>query len=260
MEQDRLARKHKKKLSAFFLHQKTLALNGFAKLQHYFVEEKSPDKLQKAIPIPSILDGWDGTWGDISDISYDDLQKIVLSAESDGMQAGMDQLKNLFKITGVDPVKGSTFDLKNPRAVAWFKKFGGSVDYIKGIQKTTSDQVKTIIQQAIDEGWSYGKTAKAISDQFDEFSRDRAERISIYEIGNAYEEGNMEFAQGLKEAGIEMLKQWNTSQDEKDCDICLENLEEGYIPLDQYHASGHQQPCAHVSCRCWESYEQAPTE
>jgi len=260
LEQNRLARKHKKKLSAFFKEQKTLALNGFAKLRHYFVEEKSPAKLSKATPIPSILDGWDGTWGDISDISYDDLQKIVKLAESEGMQAGIDQLKNLFQMSGVDPVAGSTFDLSNPRAVAWFKKFGGSVDYIKGIQKATSDQVKTIIQQAIDEGWSYNETAKAISDQFDEFSRDRANLIAVTEIGNSYEEGNRSFADSLAEAGIHIVKSWQTSKDDKVSDGCQENEDAGWIELDEPFPSGDQQPLRFPGCRCYAIYEQASTE
>ena len=253
-EVDVLARKYRPKFTRFFLHQKTLTLGRFKDYRFLFTEEYRTLREETRPNEFLTTHDWDGLWQDIDRATFDDLQKIIAQVEGEGVLKGAAfGLNQIGTITPDSP----TFSLANPRAVQWFMQNGGSVDKIKGINKTTGDQIRAIIAKAIETGQSYNKTAKEISDKFDGFSRERAQTIAVLESGNAYEEGNAEFARSIADEGITMVKRWNTSADEKQCDVCQGNEDEGPIPINQYHQSGHQQPCAHPGCRCYETYEQA---
>jgi len=258
LEIDRIATQHKPRFAAFFRNQKTRTLEEFRKYQFLFTE--SYRALREEVRPNEFLTthDWDRLWQEVGRDTFDELQKTIVNTEADGLIKGALQFKKIL------PTDKTTFNLANPRAVEWFLKNGGSVDYIKGINTTTSNQIKTIIRQAIDEGWSYTQTAKEISDKFDEFSRERAKSIAIYETGSAYEQGNMLFAQSLEDDGIRMVKTWMTSHDDQVSEGCQENEDEGPIPINQYHRSGHMQPPRFPGrggsggCRCYEIYEQAP--
>jgi hypothetical protein len=252
-EKDRIAARHKKKFAAFFRKQRDLVLAEMEKNQFLFSE--SYRQLAEASPVDFTVQNWDRIWDIIAHNSTDELQRLIINAEADGMQAGATRTGKILSMTG--PLPTNTFNLANPRSVAWFQQNGGSVDLIKGIQTTTGDQIKTIIGKAIDSGQSYTKTAKEIRESFDGMTRQRSITIATNEVGNAYEQGNMEFAQSLRDNGVVMVKRWNTSGDELVSEVCQRNEDEGLIPINQYHQSGHQQPLAHPNCRCWESYEQA---
>lgn len=253
-EKDRIAAKHTPKVAEFFRKQKTAVLKELEKNQFLFTE--SYRKLAEGPNELFTTADWGRIWDVIAHNSTDELQRIIVNAEVDGMRAGATRSGKILSMTGPLPV--NTFKLANPRSVAWFTQSGGgSVDLIKGIQQTTGDQIKTIIGNAINTGQSYGKTAQEIRESFDGMTRQRSITIATNEVGNAYEQGNMEFAQSLKDNGITMVKQWNTSGDDLVSEICQMNEDEGPIPINQYHQSGHQQPLAHPNCRCWESYEQA---
>jgi hypothetical protein len=156
------------------------------------------------------------------------------------------------------PGKGGSFDLANPRAVNWFLDKGGSVDYIKGINRTTGDQMKTLIGKAIDNGQSYTQTAKQISQKFDGFSRSRAQMIATHESAQAYEAGNRMIIDTVADTGIQMQKKWMTSGDDLVTPECTANGAEGWIPLKQSHKSGHQEPPRFPRCRCYEIYQEVP--
>ena len=252
---DRLAATHRKNIAYFFRAQKAMVMKQIGKRTLSSPTGRTRELADN--PWNLTTDEWDRLWQNVANRTTPELQKIIASAEADALHAGANNFK--LAIVGVDPSKkaGTTFNLANPRAVQWFQRNGGSVDYIKGIQSTTSSQIKTIIQDALDTGQAYGETSKKISQAFDGMSRDRAQRIAVYETGNAYEAGNRQFADSIAVDGVEMEKMWQTSEDEKDCDICDGNEAEGWIPIDQAHQSGHQEPCAHVGCRCFEVYRQA---
>jgi uncharacterized protein with gpF-like domain len=151
----------------------------------------------------------------------------------------------------------TTFTLSNPRAVAWMRKNGGSVDYIKDIQQTTADSLKQVITTGLDEGWSYNTTAREIQKLYDEpISRDRAQLIAVTESARAYEAGNHAFAQSIEDEGIAMEKQWTTSHDDRVSDGCAENEAAGWIPLDEAFPSGDQEPPRFPGCRCYCMYRQ----
>lgn len=250
LEKNRISRKHEKKISGFFQKQKALVLKKLPKFEHYFTEEV---KLQQVKNPKRIIDEFQRTFMDIADDTEAELQKVILEAERDGLAAGAAQIKNTISISGVEL---GSFDLANPRAVAWFKQNGGSLKYIKDIQSTTRDQLKTLITNALDTGQSYTKTAKQVTDKFDEFSRSRAQMIATNETGNAYETGNRIIVDTIAQE-IKMQKHWMDSGDELVTPECLANSADGWIPLNEEHSSGHQQPLRFPRCRCYEAYREA---
>lgn len=149
-----------------------------------------------------------------------------------------------------------SFTLKNPRAVSFLAEYGAQ--RVTMINETTRQYIKTVITQGVEEGWSYDKTAKAITERYSEFAvgkpqqhiKSRAHLISITECGEAYVEGNMEVAQDLEDAGLTMVKKWSTVGDSKVSDGCRDNEAVGWIPLNQAFPSGHQRPLRFPGCRC----------
>lgn len=251
---DAIARKHRPKISAFFRNQKAITLERFKEYQFLFTE--SYRTLREEVHPNELFTthDWDRLWQDIDRDTFDELQKIIAGIEGESVLKGAAfGVNQIGKITPDSP----TFSLANPRAVAYFMRTGGSTAYISGIQQTTSDQIKILIGHAIETGQAYTKTAKEISDTFDGFSRERAQRIAVNEATHAYENGNLIFAQGLVDEGINMEHAWNTSGDEKVCDTCNENEAVGYIPIDEPFPSGDIVPPAHLGDRCYATYRQA---
>lgn len=157
-----------------------------------------------------------------------------------------------------------SFDLKNPRAVAYIKAHGA--DLISQINDETRRMSKSILQQAAEEGWSYQKTARALVAEYDGFGADvpyrgmsnRGEFISVTELGQGYEEGNFIPIQDLMEGGVSMEKQWDTAPELSKtgpCADCQGNADEDWIPADQAHQSGDDHPLAHPDCYCDEYYQ-----
>lgn len=150
----------------------------------------------------------------------------------------------------------ASFDLANPRAVKYLQDYGARM--VTKIDDTTRAYLQTLITQATHEGWSYKRTAEAIIERYQDFAvgrpqahiDSRAHLVAVTETGNAYVEGNLQVAQELAAAGIEMEKYWSTVGDDKVSDGCRENEAAGWIGLDQTFPSGHQRPLRFPGCRC----------
>jgi len=149
-----------------------------------------------------------------------------------------------------------SFSVNHPAAVQYLKDHGAEL--VRGINATTRDYLRTVLVQAAEQGWAYGKTARAIKERYREFSvgvpqrhiRSRSELIAVTEVGNAYEHGSLIAAQDLASGGLVMEKFWSTVQDDRVEEHCRTNEGEGWIPLDQTFSSGHDRPLAHPACRC----------
>jgi len=243
----RLARPQRKKLSTFFLLQKQFVLDVLNEKQYLFSES-----FRRLAEVQYTLNDFNSAWDDIADKTEFELQTIITQTEAAALTKGAAMAETMFV-----PGKGGSFDLQNPRAVNWFLERGGSFDYIKGINRTTGNQLKTVIASALDEGWTYNKTAKAINQRFSAFSVQRAQNIAVYETGSAYEAGNRMFIDSVADTGIVMEKSWQNSGDELVSDGCLQNSADGWIPLNQAHSSGHQQPPRMLRCRCYEIYRES---
>jgi len=154
-----------------------------------------------------------------------------------------------------------SFDLKNPRAVAYLREHGAAL--VTRINETTREEIKRIVTQGVDEGWSYDRMAKEITKRFEEFAigkpqqhiRSRAHLVAVTEAGEAYEAGNWIVAQDLRDAGVEMEKYWSTMGDDRVSAGCQANQADGWIPIDQEHSSGHMHPLRFPGCRCDELFQ-----
>lgn len=149
-----------------------------------------------------------------------------------------------------------SFSLENPRAVAYLRDHGAEL--VAGIEQTTRDEIRTILTQAADEGWSHDKAARAIGQRFTEFRvgrpqehvRSRAHLVAMTELGNAYEHGNLAAAEQAHADGIQMEKSWLTAHDDRVSDDCRANEEAGWIGIADAFPSGAQRPLQHPGCRC----------
>jgi len=160
----------------------------------------------------------------------------------------------------------SSFNLKNPRAVAWLEEHAAE-KVAADVEDTTRRYIATVVTKGVEEGWSYDRTAAAITARFAEFAEgsplahieSRAHLIAVTENAYAYEKGNAIVAATLAEAGLPMQKAWLTVDDDKvDEADCLPNEGEGWIPLDQTFQDGSDEPPAHPGCRCTIAYQQVP--
>lgn len=131
-------------------------------------------------------------------------------------------------------------------------------DRIAGIDETTLNLLRPLIEQAIAENWAYTKLAKEIRKLFKDFGRavhqrhlrDRAELIAVTEIGQAYIDGQLDNAQRLARGGANLEKSWLTVGDDRVSAGCRGNAGAGWIPLAQAFPSGHGGPLRFPGCRC----------
>jgi len=254
-EKDAIARKYLPKFKTFFTHQRNVFLREFDSYKDLFPERASRSPLaSKLIEADRqlTLTDFDSAWSQTELETTLELQGIILAEEYESMEVGYEISKSLFA-SGT----GGSFDLANPRAVAWYSQNGGSLGYIKDIQATSKTQLHTIITKSLDEGWSYNKTSQVIREKFTDFNRYRAQLIATNEAAQAYEAGNRIFIEGVSDMGVIMEKMWNNSGDEKVSDGCIQNTNDGWIPLNREHSSGHQNPPRFPSCRCFETYREA---
>lgn len=162
-----------------------------------------------------------------------------------------------------------SFSLKNPRALAYLETHGAEL--VKQINETTREQLRHVVNHALDNGWSYKKTALSIQKRFagyydpgswwnfdaprpQKHIDSRAHLIAVTEAGNAYEEGNYIVVQDLADAGLKTEKFWSTMGDDRVSEGCRANEAEGWISSEQNHISGHAHPLRFPGCRCDEMY------
>ncbi|MFP5371418.1 MAG: phage minor head protein [Actinomycetes bacterium] len=149
-----------------------------------------------------------------------------------------------------------SFDLANPRAVDYLRERG--LTQVRRIRNTTRETLRRILAQAADEGWSYGRTAKAIRDRYTHFSVERARNIAVYELGDAYEAGNRLVADDLSAGGLVMEKSWLSAGDARVRADHRQNAAAGWIPIGDAFPSGHDRPPTDPRCRCAALYRRKP--
>jgi hypothetical protein len=220
-----------------FRRQGKLFVTEFGALRRLFQESIAP-----ADWIPLLDSAFDGT----QDLFASPIEAAAAAALEAGWSAG-----------ATDLAIGTSFNLRNPRAVAYLHEYGAR--QVTKINDTTREYIKTVVEQGVDEGWSYDRMAKAITERYSEFAvgkpqahiDSRAHLIAVTEAGEAYEHGNLLVAQDLADNGIAMQKHWLTVGDSGvDPDICRANEDQGWIPLAQPYQSGHDRPLGHPACRC----------
>jgi len=159
----------------------------------------------------------------------------------------------------------SSFALKNPRAVEWLKT--NAATDVAGVGETTKGYIRTLMTKAVDEGWSYDRTAKTLIARFEQFAvgmpqahiDSRAHLIAVTESAKAYEVGNAQVVGDMMSQGVPMVKSWLTVGDDRVDPDCEDNEGQGWIPAEDAFATGDDQPPAHPACRCSTAYSVDPT-
>lgn len=195
------------------------------------------------------------------------------AATAGPMVKALDQAARASLIQGIkqaridlgNPQELISFGPRSPEAAIVMRRRGAN--RIAGINDTTRSQVRTILTQAVDEGWTYQRTEKALTDLYAGFSTSapqkhlqvglpkgqlgtRARLIAVTETATAYEEARMLSAGRLQAAGIAMQKRWITAGLDRVCSVCEAGEGQGWVPLDQAFDNGFDSPPAHPGCRC----------
>lgn len=203
---------------------------------------------------------WDGAWVSLFDEAATVTFRMFFTPIQRSARAALQNAaEELIANIAID----YSFNLRNPRATVYLAEHGASL--VSSINETTRDYIKTIVRQGADEGWSYTRIAKAISERFEEFAvgkpqahiESRAHLVAVTEVGNAYEAGNEIVIRDLTDAGLRMEKKWLTLGDDRVSDGCRENEQEGWIPSGVPHVSGDMHPLRFPGCRCTELYRRA---
>jgi hypothetical protein len=178
---------------------------------------------------------------------------------------------------------GISYSLKNKEAIKWLKNkkifetapvdspewtkardFLRLSDYRGNIDFTTKEKIKTILEKAANEGWSYQKTSKLIQEQGEAgvFSQRRGEEIAVREIGIAYEEGKKQVMDESckKNSDREHTKAWSTANDGKVRASHMQNQKQGWIEYDKnFKGTGDSHAPSHeYGCRCATLYRIGP--
>ena len=236
-----------------FVAQGKAFVKRFAKLQSHFAEAMV---LELPPPVPE--DEWGPLFSQSAAETLGDFVDPIQASAEIALEAGAAAV-----VDGM-PAIDYAFNLKNPRAVRYIKAHGA--DLVTGINDTTRSSLRTLLQNAADEGWSYSKTARQIRTQFDGFAgklpqahiADRATLIAVSETGNAFEAGGAIVVSDLQDAGLTMQKRWLTVGDARTSEGCQANQDEGWIPFDDPFPSGDMQPLRHPACRCTTQYRREP--
>ena len=232
-------------MSKAFRAQGRAFLKGFAKLKPLFESV-------------ALREDWsDDDWLEVFDDAAQSTHTAFLRPIQKGVQTAL--MAGANNIIGQVDAKLS-FSLRNPRAVSYIEEHGAAL--VSDIEDTTRGYIKTLMRQAADEGWSYNRTAKALTERYSEFAvgqpqehiESRAHLIAVTEIGDAYEAGSDIVVRDLQDSGVEMEKSWLTVGDDRVSEGCQENADDGWIPYDDPHSSGDMHPLRFPGCRCTELY------
>lgn len=98
-----------------------------------------------------------------------------------------------------------------------------------------------------------GAAREDIAKLIAEWATARAQTIAEYEVSQAYHSGAGAAARLIgQQQGVQVEKAWDVDTDP--CEVCLGNVDDGWIPEDILFASGESEPPQHPNCRCSLSY------
>lgn len=192
---------------------------------------------------------WESRWEAIENATRRDLETTLDAQYPRAMGAGATHAI-------ADCAATISFSVRHPDAVAWMA--GRSADRVAAINATTRDGLRTLLANAVDQGWSWTRTARAIEAQFAGFSgsvpqsflRTRAELVAVTEMAEAYEHGQSVVRGDLEGLGLAVEKSWLTVGDDRVSADCLSNQGQGWIPNADSFGSGASSPPEHPGCRC----------
>ncbi|OGO03989.1 MAG: hypothetical protein A2Y91_03420 [Chloroflexi bacterium RBG_13_54_8] len=252
-----------KGIKRVFSHQESIFLKQFEKYQTEFSEALNQDDLDKIMA--KVAKETQEEMGEIIMTAGGKAMELAANARLAEMGIGKPPVKTAIGLATPGEFEGIgiAFDLSNPKAVEWLAN--NAALRVTQIDDTTRETIGRIVKQGVDEGWSYNKTAKEISSRFEEFRvgkpqehiASRAHLVAVTESANSYEVGNKMVIDQMTEAGLKMVKKWQTVNDNKVSDECQRNQDDDWIAVDQEHTSGDMHPPRFPGCRCDELYQRA---
>ena len=229
-------RKLEAAMSKAFKKQGAAFLKAMSKYKGQFAEASSPATMANAYdPIP--------TWAEMT--------KAMQDAIGDGLEAGGDGLMDALDIPK-DDLTGFGFDVMNPEAVKYAKEH--AAEQVTKINDVTKGRMRSLIGQATEEGWSYGRLAGQIKSRFDGMTSTRARTIASHELRDAYEHGQRVMIDRLGKFGLPMETKWLTAGDSRVRDEHRDSQAEGWQDVGYTFASGSENPPTDPGCRCTSLY------
>ena len=225
------------RIALIIKRQGDITLKEFARLEKIFEEKAENANLNTAISIAQM---------ETRQAFIDALIGPMQIASALGGQTLSKQLGIKLSFNPVDPATHAYLQEK-------------AASQIAGIDETTRSRLNTIIEKGYGEGKTYTQIARDLKQDFAEYSLPgggpRAKLIAVTEIHEAHEGTKEAMTRQIAAAGFKMLKFWLTLKDERVCtEMCVPNMKDGWIPIDQPHSSGHTRSPAHPGCRCVQLY------
>ena len=148
-------------------------------------------------------------------------------------------------------IKGFKFDASSKTAVDWAAEH--AADLIDGISKTTRDDIKDLVETAMEGNFDVDELAGEISSILGDDAR--AEKIARTETIRAANKGQQEAWDQAAEAGLLTGKEkqvWIATPDDKTCPICegLDGTEAAMGEEFEGEEDSYDGPPAHPNCRC----------
>jgi len=231
-----LEKKLDKDFRQAFQKQKSIFLSRFETLRSEFQEAD----------IQTTLDSVFGP-------AFDETESLMTGSIEEAAEAA---ITAAYKHRSVEAGISYAFNKQNRKAIAYLKRH--AAESVSQINETTRDEISRIIVKGQEAGWSYDKTARAISKKFSDFAigrpqahiDSRAHLVAVTEAAEAYEDGSRLVVDEITAAGIEMEMRWSNVGDLRVSDGCLENSAAGWIPVTSTFPSGHKHSPRFPGCRC----------
>ena len=232
------ARKLEAAMAKAFAKQGASFLKAMDKYKGQFAEAVSPNTMANAV-----RPGHTATWSEMT--------KAMQEAIGEGLEAGGDGLMNALDIPS-DDLLGFGFDVMNQEAIKYAKDHAAA--QVTKINTTTMERMRSLIGQATEEGWSYGRLAGQIKNRFEGMSSTRAKRIASHELRDAYETGQRVMIDRLGKHGLPMETKWLTAGDNRVRDSHRDSSAEGWKDVGFVFSSGGEHPPTDPGCRCTSLY------
>lgn len=130
------------------------------------------------------------------------------------------------------------------QAVNWASQY--SAQLVTKINDETKSRLAQVISDGINNKRGIDGISRDIRKEFSDMSKSRADLISQTESNKALSEGSFS---RMKSMGIDG-KQSIAIGDERLCEVCGGNADQGVIPIDQPFQNGDMTPPFHPACRC----------
>jgi len=129
----------------------------------------------------------------------------------------------------------------------------------KTLVSTTTDQIKTILRSAIDQGLGPNETADLLDSRLTELGKNRSQTIARTETIRT---NNLSTNEAWKQSGVVEYKEWFTATDERVCPFCGEIDGKKILMDDNFFDKGDEflgmkldftdttAPPLHANCRC----------